>query len=456
MPEASTADPPRARSWADDRTGITMVGFGVAMMATASFLRWRNHWAGALDLGLFDQGVWKLSRFQAPELTILPENLFGDHLSLVLVLFAPLYWIHPSPGWLLLVQALAVGLTVLPMRALARDLGAPPSLAALATLASAPIWMANLYDFHPVTLTVPVVTAALVTARRGEVRKTVALTVLTAFIRADAAVLILGVAVVATPRVRRLIVPLALISIIAGIAVPHLLNTEQTFERYYGSLGTDPLDALRHPWRVVTTLAGDQARQTLLLWLVPVGFLPLARPRWLVALLVAGLPLLLSTTPATALPWFHHAGTVAPFAIAGALATIGAYRTALLPRALLVSGLTLAMFTQGPLIPDGPRSQNWSLVRERRTLGLSEALADVGPSDRVAADVWIVVEVARREAIYPILCGVVPVDCGVPGEPGEMVDVVVAHRSRTAWLEQRGWRVEAVAVPNSELVVARP
>lgn len=453
---SATADGPGATTWREDRTGQVLAAVAVLGFAAMSLLRWRNHWANAFDLGLFDQGVWKLAQFKAPELTVLPDNLFGDHLSLVLLVYVPLYWLHPSPGWLLVSQALALGLTVLPLRALARDLGAPPALAVVAFVASAPVLMANLYDFHPVVLTVPLVTAALVTAGRGEVRTSVLLAVAIALVRADAGVLVLGVAVIATPAVRRAIVPVALVSMAAGALVPALLHSDQTFERYYGSLGTGPLDALLHPWRIVTTLVGSQARQTLFLWLLPVGFLPLVRPRWFAALALAGLPLLLSTYKNTSVPWFHHAGTVAPFALGGALAAIGRYRHHVVPRGLLLCGLTLALFLQGPLIGEGPESQRWPALRPRPVAGLDEALAQVGPTEAVATEVWIVVEVARRDHVYALVCEDEPLDCGIPGPPGEVVDVIVAHRSRTATLERLGWQVEPVDVPGSDLVVARP
>src|SRR5690606_10672095 len=151
-------------------------------------------------------------------------------------------------------------------------------------------------------------------------------------------------------------------------------------------LGTSPLDALTHPWRIVTVLLGQQSRDTLLLWLLPTGFLPLLRPRWFLALLVGGLPILLSSKVNTSLPWFHHAGTVAPLAIGGALAGLawarqrldaapdategrgGRQRTAVLAlHAVLPLGLALALVSQGPLTPDGPRSQTSDAFRARST-----------------------------------------------------------------------------------------
>ncbi len=57
----------------------------------AGMLRYRNWWSGAIDLGVFDQGVYLLSQGMAPEVTINGRNLFADHLSLSVLVFVPLY-----------------------------------------------------------------------------------------------------------------------------------------------------------------------------------------------------------------------------------------------------------------------------------------------------------------------------------------------------------------------------
>src|SRR4029450_4605686 len=48
------------------------------------------------------QGVWLLSRFRDPFVTIRGLSLFGDHTSYILVLVAPLYWVWADPRRLLL------------------------------------------------------------------------------------------------------------------------------------------------------------------------------------------------------------------------------------------------------------------------------------------------------------------------------------------------------------------
>lgn len=60
------------------------------------------------DLAIFTQGVWKLSQFQEPFITIRGLHLFADHFSIVNLLFAPFFWIWSSPLVLLWGQTLVL------------------------------------------------------------------------------------------------------------------------------------------------------------------------------------------------------------------------------------------------------------------------------------------------------------------------------------------------------------
>ena len=67
------------------------------------------------DSALYDQGMWLLSRFEAPFVTLMGRNLFGDHTSLILLFVAPLYWVAPGVGTLLFVQSAAIAAGALPV-----------------------------------------------------------------------------------------------------------------------------------------------------------------------------------------------------------------------------------------------------------------------------------------------------------------------------------------------------
>ena len=122
------------------------------------------------DLGIFDQAAWLLAHGHAPYVTSIGLNVFADHVSPVVLLFAPLYWLAATPVWWLAAQAACLGLTIVPMRRLAADLGAPPWAATAAIVLSAPLLSAAVYDVHPVVFATPAVAWALLAGRRDDVR----------------------------------------------------------------------------------------------------------------------------------------------------------------------------------------------------------------------------------------------------------------------------------------------
>ena len=71
------------------------------------------------DMGIFDQGVWLLSRFHAPFVTVMGRNLFGDHTSFILLLAVPLYWVWPHAQTLLVLQTCLLAAAAVPVYLLA-------------------------------------------------------------------------------------------------------------------------------------------------------------------------------------------------------------------------------------------------------------------------------------------------------------------------------------------------
>lgn len=458
-PPPGSSGPPGRR---ERRRPVDLAGWVAAGLLTSAYLvigvlRIRNGWAGGLDLGLFDQGAWLLGQGSAPELTVIDDNLFGDHVSVVMVLFAPLYRLAPTPVWLVAGQALALGATVLPMRRLARDLGRPPMVATALVIASAPLLAASAFDFHPVVLTVPFTTWAIGAARKGDTRATTFAAVAVALIRADAAVLLLGVAVLAAPNARRRLLLLAPLPLLVGALVPTLLHSEQSFARYWGGLGSSPGDALTHPWRVVPVLLSSGTVATLLLWLLPVGVLTLVRPRWALALGIAGAPLLLSDNIAMWTPWFHHSATVVPFAIGGALAALSEQpERRRLQFVSLGVGACAALFVASPLAPDAPGSVRLTaIVTDNRPAGLDDALDRVGPDDAVTADRLLLPHLTQRKVAYQFPCPLREVDDVVCAAPDRrpLADVAVTDARHADTLRSLGWRVEVM--PGNEIIVAR-
>jgi uncharacterized membrane protein len=106
----------------------------------------------SFDLGLYDQGIWLLSRFKAPFVTLMGRNLFGDHASFILVLLVPVYWVFPGAGTLFFFQSLAVAMGAFPIFLYARKRLANEGVALLLScvylLHPAVSWI-NRENFHP-------------------------------------------------------------------------------------------------------------------------------------------------------------------------------------------------------------------------------------------------------------------------------------------------------------------
>jgi uncharacterized membrane protein len=145
-----------------------LVVLGIVLYV-ALFAHWttRNHdgfGTQAFDFGIYDQGLWLLSRFKSPFVTVMGRQLFGDHTSFILLPLVPLYWVLPSGKVLLVAQAAALGVAALPVFLLGREKLRNEMLAALmagAYLLHPAVGWTNLEQFHPDVFEVPLLLFAL-------------------------------------------------------------------------------------------------------------------------------------------------------------------------------------------------------------------------------------------------------------------------------------------------------
>ncbi|MBD3388489.1 MAG: DUF2079 domain-containing protein [Candidatus Altiarchaeales archaeon] len=91
------------------------------IFTATTFNEYNRFWYGNFDLGIPDQGIWLLSRFQNPYLTTRGLHLFGDHASYIHLLVAPIYWIWDDVKALLLLHTAALAIAAVPVYLIARD-----------------------------------------------------------------------------------------------------------------------------------------------------------------------------------------------------------------------------------------------------------------------------------------------------------------------------------------------
>src|SRR5262245_66258324 len=89
--------------------------------AAPSILQYRAYNTGRFDLGNMTQAVWATAHGHPLAITNLQGeqvSRLGSHVDPILVAFAPLWWIWPSPSMLLAAQRVAIGVGALPVFAL--------------------------------------------------------------------------------------------------------------------------------------------------------------------------------------------------------------------------------------------------------------------------------------------------------------------------------------------------
>ena len=128
---------------------------------------YRGYGYRTFDLGFYDQGVWLLSRFHAPFVTLMGRNLFGDHAQFSLFALVPLYWIRPDATTLLAVQAFVMAAGAIPVYLLAIRRSFGPVLATVfvaAFLLHPALGQSNLENYHPDSFLVPILGFAIYAA----------------------------------------------------------------------------------------------------------------------------------------------------------------------------------------------------------------------------------------------------------------------------------------------------
>jgi uncharacterized membrane protein len=295
-PEAGAPDLPVASLLALPFTPVAALGLLIgAYVAVFGSLTWgqqSNFGTFGYDMGLYDQGIWLLSRFHEPFVTIRGLNFFAHHVNLITLLFVPAYWLGAGPHLLYLVETVWMAAGAMPLWLLARDRLRSPWLAlvvAACFLLYPSLEWINWWHFHPDALIItPLLFAWWLAGRRRWGWFAVAIAVALAC-KEDAAlaVLMMGL-VLAVLGERRA----GLLTAAAG-AGWFLLATkvvipaagggdgpfyQELFPGFGDSLGQIVWTMVAHPSRLLS-LATQEDRLTYY-WrvLAPVAFFPLAAP----------------------------------------------------------------------------------------------------------------------------------------------------------------------------------
>lgn len=394
------------------------------------------------DLGIFDQGVWLLSRFKTPFVTFRGLNLFADHSSWILVLITPLYWVWSNVRVLMLLTVFAVTAGGPLVYAIARTEGIrKPFAVALAVaylLHPAVAW--NVWDtFHPEVLAIPLLLAAYLFASRRNSKLAAVALLLTLLVKEDAALVVVPFALYLGWRFKAwrmsgFVVMWGVLLFIFNFeyALPHFSPTGTLiYTSRYGDFGTGlpeiAWNVLTSPGEVLSVLA-TPTRLAYLTGMVLPLFVALLAPELLLVAAPITLANLLSRHAYQSQIEYHY--TVYLLAIVALAAVHGASRVdrdrlaRFLVPSVLIAGI-IGLVAAGPL----PTVSNslWGGTTSDPA-AINAALAMIPDDAPLSADWYIGPHVGHREVVYmysnPFVRDYWSVD-SAPGPPIDGVDWVV-------------------------------
>lgn len=385
--------------------GVATYAVGFAAL---SMLRHEAYITGRFDLGNMVQAVWSTAHGHPLRMTGLHGDQIsrlGAHVDPILVLFAPLWWIWPSPNMLLVAQAIAVALGALPVYWLARKHLASPRAGlgfALAYLLYPATGWLTLNEFHPVALATPLLLLAFWFLDEDRLLPFAVSGILAAACKEEIALVVAGFGIWYALARRRWLVGSAITAlgglwaaIAIAVVIPHYnAGAESDFYGRYsevgGSAGGILKTVLTDPLRIAEAAFSSRDLRFLLQLVAPLAALCLLAPLVLVALLPElSINLLSATTTQTSIRFHYTAGMIPPLVIA---AILGAKRLPRwpVPAATIVVLTTLAgSYWLGPIpgwrhVPGGSQFEA-TATRVTDHDRVAERALDLIPGDAVVS-----------------------------------------------------------------------
>ncbi|MEP7334895.1 MAG: DUF2079 domain-containing protein, partial [Actinomycetota bacterium] len=305
----------------------------------------------------------------------------ASHFDPILVLFAPLWLVWPSPEALLVAQAIAIALGALPVFWLARKhldserAGLGFALAYL--LYPATQWVA-LSEFHPVALTTPLLLFAFWYLDEDRLVAFAICAALASTTKEEIPLAVAGLGVWYALARRRRVAGIAIA--VAGVAVAafalgvvaHYNDGGDPFAGRYEEVGGSPAGILKtlltDPLTILRAAFDLHGLAYLLVLLVPLAFLPLAAPLALLPALPDLALNLLSSTDTQTSVHFHYVAPLVPALFAAAIFAAARFERPIakpLVALVLVSNFVLGAIPLWGAIPGGEALQaNAALISD--------------------------------------------------------------------------------------------
>ena len=366
----------------------------------------------AFDFGLYDQGMWLLSRFKAPFVTLMGRNLFGDHTSFILLPLVPLYWLHPGAGTLFFLQSAGLAAGAIPVFLYARRRlhnEAAALLLAVCFLVNPALNWANLEGFHPDTFLSVFLGFAIYAALTSRWRMYLLFVVLVALTKEDTWLVLMplgawvalrrrpaiGLLTIAGSAVYPLALAPVLMGALTGVAMPNAWRIP------FGGLKGLFTEAVRRPGNVASYLVSEGRPWYLWQMTSPFAWAFLRLPSVaLIGVLALGANLL-STFVYQHHIGYHYSIVVVPALALGTVHALGVmkgrWRWRVLTAVALMSLWSAMLWGPLPIARNQP--VYWA-PDHPVAVAAREVIADIPAGASVTAHYAICPHLTHREQIY--------------------------------------------------------
>ena len=390
-----------------------------------------RHFGSSLDLGIFDQAVWHLSRFERPFSSVKGYSIFGDHFHPIIALFVPFYWVYPGPEALIVAQAVLFAASIVPVFLFLRRPFTSGQSVALC-VAYGLFWglqRAALFDVHEFAFAPLFVAGAILAIDRRQWTRLWVWCVLLVLTKEDLIPLVtfIGLYVFLILGERRQGGALVTFSLVCFLTILRLVIPWFSGLGYYAYSNAYG-EVLARPWLVPVTLVTPIVKgRTIFLWLAPFLFLPLRSPLSLL-LIPFALVRFLSILPGHWGTSFHYSAPLAPILVMSAgdgLARLRRRVNTPLRARRVTTWAIAAMVVLSAFLPG--RQPMWRLFSPARygptapERHARAVLAMIPPDASVAAPAAIAAHLSERDRIH-ILEATVP-----------STDFIVAHSQVDPW-----------------------
>lgn len=369
---------------------------------------------GRFDLGNMTQAVWSTAHGRPLDITELGGDQIarlGAHVDPILLLFAPLWWLWPSPAMLLVAQAVIVALGALPFFWLGRKhLGSEwaGTLCALAYLAYPAVQWLALDEFHPVALACPLLAFAFWYLDEERLWAFAPFALLAALTKEEVPLVLAALGIwYALAKGHRLagaviaVAGTATTAVWLEVVMPQFREgADPAFYGRYDAVGGSPTGILRtaftDPLVVLEELLEGRDVVYLAELALPLAGLFLLAPLTLIAAVPELLANLLSNVSNQTSVRFHYTAPITPFLLAGAI--LGVAR---LERSVRAAGLLCAASVAGALLIGPLRAGE--LVPDRRSAHdrvAERALALIPPGAAVSSTNGLGGHLSERRRIH--------------------------------------------------------